>query len=44
MDGEDLSTVLEGLIDLRELLSRKLRHAAHTGEVFRRYRDIAGKN
>ena len=43
MDGEDLSAVLEGFIDLRELLHRKQRHAAQTGEVYRRFRDIAGK-
>ena len=43
MDGEDLSAVLEGFVDLHELLSRKLRHAAHTGEVFRRYRDMVAR-
>lgn len=41
LDGEDLSAVLEGLIDLRDLLNRKLRHAAHTGNIYRRYRDMA---
>ena len=40
MDGEDLSAVLEGFMDLHELLSRKQRHAAQTGEVLRRYRDM----
>jgi hypothetical protein len=39
LDGEDLSAALEGLIDLRELLNRKLRHAAQTGNIYRRYRD-----
>lgn len=41
LDGEDLSAVLEGLIDLRELLNRKLRYAAQTGNIYRRYRDMA---
>jgi hypothetical protein len=41
LDGEDLSAVLEGLIDLRELINRKLRHAAETGNIYRRYRDMA---
>jgi len=41
LDGEDLSAALEGLIDLRELLNRKLRHAAQTGNIYRRYRDMA---
>jgi hypothetical protein len=41
LDGEDLSAVLEGMIDLRELLKRKLRHAAETGSIYRRYRDMA---
>lgn len=40
MDGEDLSAVLEGFIDLKELLRRKQRYASQTGEVYRRYRDI----
>jgi len=40
MDGEDLISVLESFIDLRELLSRKQRYAAQTGEVYRRYRDM----
>ena len=34
MDGGDLSMVLDGRIDLRELLRRKIRHAAMTGEIF----------
>jgi hypothetical protein len=33
MDGGDLYTVLDGRIDLRDLLRRKLRHAAMTGEI-----------
>ena len=32
MDGSDLFPVLEGLLDFRHLLSRKLRHAAEKGE------------
>lgn len=32
MDGQDLFLVLEGLVDLRDLLTRKLRHAAEKGE------------
>jgi hypothetical protein len=34
MDGSDLMAVLEGRIDLLELLLRKRRHAAETGRVF----------
>ena len=41
MDGEELSAVLEGLVDLQELLHRKLRYAAQTGSIYRRYRDMA---
>lgn len=33
MDGADLMAVLEGRIDLPELLKRKRQHAARTGEV-----------
>ncbi|MGH2945763.1 MAG: restriction endonuclease [Solirubrobacteraceae bacterium] len=33
MDGGDLYAVLDGRIDLRELLRRKLRHAAMTGDI-----------
>lgn len=33
MDGGDLYAVLDGRIDLRDLLRRKLRHAAMTGEI-----------
>jgi hypothetical protein len=32
IDGRDLFPVVDGLIDLRQLLSRKLRHAAEKGE------------
>ncbi|WP_437801293.1 restriction endonuclease [Sorangium sp. So ce693] len=32
MDGQDIYPVLDGLVDLRQLLSRKLRHAAEKGE------------
>jgi hypothetical protein len=34
MDGSDLMAVLEGRIDLLELLLRKRRHAAETGNAF----------
>jgi len=37
MDGGDLVTVLENRIDLQELLRRKKRHAAQTGEIFLPY-------
>lgn len=39
MDGQDLAIVLQGLIDFRELLKRKIRHAAQTGEPFLRALD-----
>jgi hypothetical protein len=32
MDGQDLAQVLEGMTDLRQLIVRKLRHAAEKGE------------
>jgi hypothetical protein len=34
MDGSDLMAVLEGRVDLLELLLRKRRHAAETGRIF----------
>ena len=34
VDGADLNAVLEGKIDLKELLSRKKQHAARTGEAY----------
>jgi hypothetical protein len=34
MDGSDLMAVLEGRIDLLQLLIRKLRYAAQTGNIF----------
>lgn len=40
MDGSDLAQVLEGFIDLRELLKRKLRHAAQTGNIYISCREI----
>jgi hypothetical protein len=40
MDGSDLAAVLEGRIDLKELLSNKRRHAARTGEIYFTYRDM----
>jgi len=36
MDGTDLAPVFQGVVDLRELLDRKLRHAAETGDVLYR--------
>lgn len=41
MDGGDLAAVLEGRIDLKELLALKRRHAARTGEIYFPYRDMA---
>jgi hypothetical protein len=32
VDGRDLYPVVDGLVDLRQLLARKLRHAAEKGE------------
>lgn len=43
MDGGDITAVLEGLLDLRELLRRKIRHAAQTGSIFLQAKDILGK-
>jgi hypothetical protein len=40
MDGSDLAAVLEGRIDLKQLLDRKRRHAARTGEIYFTYRDM----
>lgn len=34
MDGSDLMAVLEGRIDLKDLLRRKKRHAAQTGDIY----------
>lgn len=39
-DGGDLSAVLEGRIDLRDLLRAKRRHAAHTGCIFLSAADV----
>lgn len=39
-DGEDLAIVLQGLIDFRDLLKRKVRHAAQIGDPYLRARDI----
>ena len=36
VDGRDLYTVLEGHHDLKNLLERKMRHAANTGEAMYR--------
>jgi hypothetical protein len=40
MDGSDVMAVLDGRIDLPELLRRKRRHAAQTGEIYFRYQDM----
>lgn len=40
MDGTDLMAVLEGRIELPELLKRKCQHAARTGEIYLRAYDI----
>jgi hypothetical protein len=40
MDGEDLAVVLQGLLDFRDLLKRKVRHASQTGNPFLRARDM----
>ena len=40
MDGSDLAAVLEGRIDLKDLLARKRRYAARTGEIHLAYRDM----
>ena len=40
MDGEDLYAVLEGRIDLPEVLHRKRRHASQTGDIYIRVRDF----
>jgi hypothetical protein len=40
MDGEDLALVLQGLVDFRDLLKQKVRHASQTGDPYLRARDI----
>lgn len=40
MDGSDLMGVLEGRIDLVQLLLRKRRHAAQTGNIYLRIHEI----
>lgn len=40
MDGEDLAVVLQGLLDFRDLLKRKVRYASQTGDPFLRARDM----
>jgi hypothetical protein len=40
IDGSDLMAVLEGRIDLIELLLRKRRHASQTGQIFLSARQI----
>jgi len=40
MDGADLMAVIEGRIDLIELLLRKRRHASQTGSIYMRVNEI----
>ena len=40
MDGSDLMAVLEGRIDLVQLLLRKRRHAAQTGNIYLRIHEV----
>lgn len=40
MDGTDLVAILEARIDLKDLLARKRRQAAHTGNIYYTYRDM----
>ncbi|MCP9469535.1 MAG: restriction endonuclease [Nitrospira sp.] len=42
MDGSDLMAVLEGRIDLVQLLLRKRRHASETGNIYLRIHEILG--
>lgn len=42
MDGSDIMAVLDGRIELPELLTRKRRHAAQTGDIYLRYQDMFG--
>lgn len=34
MNGADLSAIIDGRIELPELLTRKRQHAARTGEIY----------
>lgn len=40
IDGSDLMAVLDGRIDLKELLSRKRKQAAQTGQIYYTYREM----
>jgi hypothetical protein len=42
MDGTDLYAVLDARVDLRELLRRKIRHAAMTGDIFLKVSQAVG--
>lgn len=42
MDGSDIMAVLDGRIELPELLKRKHRQASQTGEIYIRYQDMIG--
>jgi hypothetical protein len=37
-----MMAVLDGRIDFTELLKRKRRHAAQTGEIYFKYQDMLG--
>jgi len=43
MDGQDLAVVLQGLVDFRDLLKRKVRYASQTGNPFLQVRDLGIK-
>jgi len=43
MDGEDLAVVLQGLVDFRDLLKRKVRYTSQTGNPFLRARELGIK-
>lgn len=40
MDGSDIMAVLEGRIDLKDLLLRKRRHAAQTGNIYLKVSEV----
>lgn len=40
MDGSDLMAVLDGRIDLPELLYRKKRHASLTGNIYLKINEV----
>jgi len=40
VDGSDIMAVLEGRIDLLQLMLRKRRHASQTGNIYLRIHEI----